>query len=360
MSLCVTRLKLSDFRSYESFEMEPGERVTIVFGPNAVGKTNIIEALQLLTSASSFRNPSWSQCVRWGSEQASLLLEVEGDGRKIETRLLISASGKRSYSINGTPKRTLSEISRVLPCVVFTPDDLRMVKESAERRRAAIDGVGDQLSGAYLSLRSEYERTVKQRNSVLKSSSPNMGVMDALTERLVNRGTAFSGHRKRLFARLSKRLSETYGALVPGEQLDVVYESSWTRRGIEEESETAFEDALRLSGGEERVRGATLVGPHRDELRFLLDGRDARIYASQGQQRTIALAWKLAEVSVITEVGGQEPILLLDDVMSELDETRRSALASFVGEAAQTFVTTTNIGYFEPDMVARAHIVRLG
>ena len=360
MSLCVTRLKLRDFRSYESFEMEPGERVTIVFGSNAVGKTNIIEALQLLTSASSFRNPSWADCVRWGSEQSSLLLEAEGDSRKLETRLLISDGGKRSYSVNGTPKRTLSEVSGALPSVVFTPDDLRMVKESAERRRAAIDGVGDQLSGSYFSLRREYERTVRQRNSLLKSPTLDLGVMAALTERLKNRGIAFSGHRKRLFARLSRRLSEIYGTLVPGEQLDVVYESSWARRGFEEKSETGFEDALRLTGGEERTRGTTLVGPHRDEIRFLLDGRDARTYASQGQQRTIALAWKLAEVSVIREIGGQQPVLLLDDVMSELDETRRSALASFVGEAAQTFVTTTNIGYFEPDMVARAHIVRLG
>ena len=360
MSLCVTRLKLRDFRSYESFEMEPGERVTIVFGANAVGKTNIIEALQLLTSASSFRNPSWADCVRWGSEESSLLLEAEGDGRRLETRLLISARGRRSYSINGTSKRTLSEVSGILPCVVFTPDDLRMVKESAERRRAAIDGVGDQLSATYFSLRSEYERTVRQRNALLKNQTPDQGVMEALTERLKNRGTSFSGHRKRLFTRLSKRLSETYEALVPGEHLGVMYESSWTRRGFEEESETGFEDALRLSEREERARGTTLVGPHRDEIRFLLDGRDARTYASQGQQRTIALAWKLAEVSVITEVGGQQPILLLDDVMSELDEARRHALASFVGEVAQTFVTTTNIGYFEPDMIERAHIVSLG
>jgi DNA replication and repair protein RecF len=359
VTLRVTRLDLKDFRSYEAFEMEPGEKITIIAGANAVGKTNIIEAIQLLTATCSFRNPSWAECVRWGAGGAALLLEAEGEGRKSETRLSLSSAGKREYSVNGKTKRRAAEVAGLLPCVIFTPDDLRMVKDSAERRRTAIDGVGDQLSAAYLALRGEYEKTVRQRNAALKASSPEEAVIQALTERLRSTGAAFSGHRKRLFARLSGRLAEVYSALEPREHLEAVYESSWARRGLEEESATAFEDALRLSRGEERARGATLVGPHRDEVRFAINGKDARIYASQGQQRTIALAWKLAEVSVITEVGGQPPVLLLDDVMSELDEARRHSLAAFVGEAAQTFVTTTNLGYFEQDMIARAHVVNL-
>jgi len=355
----VTRLRLSDFRSYRSLELEPGERITIIVGSNAVGKTSIIEAVQLLTAASSFRNPAWSECVHWGSEEASLSLEAEGDGRYLDTRLTISAAGRRAYSVNGTAKKKLSEVTGLLPSVVFTPNDLGMVKESAERRRSAIDGVGDQLSRAYFTLRGEYEHTVRQRNAVLKSASIDAGVLDALTERLKDRGQAFSAHRKRLFARLARRVVEAYSSLAPGEALQALYESSWTRRGIGEEAETAFEDALRLTRAEEHARGVTLIGPHRDEIQFLLNGKNSRMYASQGQQRTIALAWKLAEVSVITEIGGQPPVLLLDDVMSELDEARRHSLAAFVGEVAQTFVTTTNLGYFDKDMVDRAQVVRL-
>ena len=196
--LSVTRLRLRDFRSYESLEMEPDNRLTIIVGSNAVGKTNIIEALQLLTSATSFRNPPWAECVRWGAPEASLLLRMEGDGRKIDTGLTISSSGKRSYSVNGNPRRRLSEVTGMLPSVVFTPDDLRMVKDSAERRRAAIDGVGDQLSRAYLVLRGEYERTVRQRNAVLKNPASNVEVMGALTDRMKDLGESFSGHRKRL------------------------------------------------------------------------------------------------------------------------------------------------------------------
>jgi DNA replication and repair protein RecF len=261
--------------------------------------------------------------------------------------------------VNGTKKRKLSEVAGILPSVVFTPDDLRMVKDSAERRRSAIDTVGDQLSPAYFVLRGEYERIVRQRNAHLRAGVCDQEVMNVLTEGLVERGETFSGHRKRLFSRIAPAAGRSYAVLAPGEILDVVYESSWVKRGVGEEDAGAFQEALRLSSSEEKSRGSTLVGPHRDDIRFLVDGRDARSYASQGQQRTIALAWKLAEVSVIAEVSGSPPLLLLDDVMSELDEPRRRALASFVGQAAQTFVTTTNIGYFEDEMVSRATVVTL-
>jgi DNA replication and repair protein RecF len=358
VSLRVTRLTLKDFRSYESLELTPGEKITVIVGPNAVGKTNIIEALELLTAASSFRGPQWAECVRWGAPEASLELEAEGDNRKLDTRLRISSEGKRNYSVNGNPKRKIGEVTGALPCVVFTPDDLKMVKESAERRRSAIDSVGDQLSRGYLSLRGEYERTVRQRNAALKNPSADPGVLTALTQRLTDRGTAFLVHRRRLFGRLSANLAVAYSMLVQGESLEAVYEPSWLRRGVADEA-TAFEDTIEIVAAEERARGVTLVGPHRDDIRFLLNGRDARIYASQGQQRTISLAWKLAEVSVITDVGGQPPVLLLDDVMSELDESRRHALASFMGEVAQTFVTTTNIGYFETGMIRDAQVVSL-
>jgi len=357
--LRITRVTLQDFRSYKSFVIEPDEKLTVVVGPNATGKTNIIEAIQLLTATSSFRNPAWAECVHWGAEQAFVALEAEGGGRKLETRLSLSTTGRRVYTVNGTTKRRLSDVAGLLPSVVFTPDDLRMVKDSAERRRAAIDGVGDQLSTAYLALRAEYEKIVRQRNALLKTADLDPGTLEVLTQRLVDRGTAFSAHRKRLFTRLSDRLEKVYFELVPQESLEARYESSWVKRGESENGDGSFEGALEKARGEETARGTTAVGPHRDEIVFLVNGRDARAYASQGQQRTIALAWKLAEISVIQDVGGQPPVLLLDDVMSELDEERRHALTSFVGEAAQTIVTTTNIGYFEQSMLDRAKLVRL-
>ena len=360
MGLLLTRLKFTAFRSYEELEFEPHPELTILVGPNAAGKTNIIEGVELLTAADSFRHPSWVDVVSWGADECKLELHAEGDGRRLETVMRVTSAGRRSYEVNGKIRRRISEVAGIVPGVVFTPDDLRIVKDSAERRRAAVDAVGDQLSPAYRSARVEYERILKHRNSLLREDSPQDETLAVWTTRLIESGTAFSGHRKRLFERISTRMSDVYRTLSGGESLTSSYEPSWAGAlALEEDAEEGMMRALERRTREERARGTTLVGPHRDDIDFKVDGREARTFASQGQQRTIALAWKLAEVAVITEIAGQPPVLLLDDVMSELDEARRHALAEFVGGAAQTFVTTTNLGYFEREMVDRALVLEL-
>lgn len=363
MGLVATRLILRNFRNYEFLELEPDPVLTVLVGPNAAGKTNIVEALQLLTAADSFRKPQWSDLVMWGKEENLLSLRAEGDNRVLETELTVSGSGRRVYRVNGKIRRRVSDAARILPCVVFTPDDLRLVKDSAERRRVAIDGVGDQLSSTYLATRTEYERVLRQRNSLLKHTSLNLELLDTLTEKLASSGFAFAGHRKRLFERISIKMSEVYPTLANGEMLTARYVFSWEKDGELAHPLEAYQELLDVVHSrrkDEVSRGTSLVGPHRDEVFFAVGGRDARSFASQGQQRTIALAWKLAEVGVITEIAGQAPLLLLDDVMSELDETRRQALMSFVGKAAQTLLTTTNIGYFDASLIERAKVVTLG
>ena len=362
MSLVITRISLSDFRSYESFEIEPDARLTLLVGPNAVGKTNLIEAVQLLTSTESFRKPQWGEVVRWGAERSRLSLSAEGDGRRLDIDLAVSETGRREYRVNQKLRRRLVDVAGVLPCVVFTPDDLRLVKDSAEKRRSALDSLGSQLSPAYASTKIDYERVVRQRNALLREETTSRQQLAVWTEQLITVGTRFSEARRRLFARLSDALVTAHQGMTPDGPLEPRYTPSWERDGVvgdREETAVSLEAHLKMKESEERARGTSLIGPHRDEITFLLQGRDARAYGSQGQQRTIALAWKLGEVMVITDVSGQPPILLLDDVMSELDESRRHALAHFVGTAAQTIVTTTNTGYFEEELLQRALVVRL-
>jgi DNA replication and repair protein RecF len=360
LGLLITSLELKDFRNYQDLEIKPDPKLTILVGSNAAGKTNIIEAVELLTAAVSFRRPPWGEVVRWGQQEAHLSMKSCGGGRSLDVSMGVTAEGKRTYQVNGKTRRTVSQVAGRLPCVLFTPDDLGLVKDSADKRRSAVDGVGDQLSAAYRESRTEYERILRQRNSLLKDASRDKTSLEMWTHRLVERGAAYSARRRRLFDRVSERMSEVYRTLVQDEVLEACYEPSW--EGLVPagtgDSE-AMEAALVIRGGEEARRGITLVGPHRDEMVFSVDGKNARRFASQGQQRTIALAWKLAEVQVITEIGGQPPVLLLDDVMSELDESRRHALARFVGETAQTFVTTTNLGYFDEELVERAKTVTL-
>lgn len=363
MALTIETVSIADFRSYDALVVEPDEHLTLLVGPNAAGKTNLVEAIQVTTSAESFRKPQWADLVKRGSSEARVSVEAQGEGRHLTIELKIPSSGRREYRMNGKLRRRVVDVVGVLPSVVFSPDDLRLVKDSAERRRASIDSLGSQVSPAYSTLRANYERVLRQRNALLRTDEATTSELEPWTERLVEFGAALSEARSRLAKRLAEQLASAHDEIAPGTHLEMHYAPSWERDGIAEadsDPDKAIRALLASRAAEERARRTTLVGPHRDDIIFTLDGADARAFGSQGQQRTIALSWKLGEVGVITEISGQPPVLLLDDVMSELDEARRHALARYVGTVAQTIVTTTNTGYFEPALLDRAKVVRLG
>lgn len=362
----IESLELRDFRNYGTFHLEPGRELTVLVGPNAVGKTNVIEALQLVTSTLSFRRPKCEDLVRWDAEEARVSLRARRGGRRLETTLDIAQDGKRVYTVNGQAKKRLSEVAGLLPSVVFTPDDLDMVKGPSDRRRSSIDDLGEQISATYGSLRRDYAKVVKQRNALLRDGGreAHSAVWE---ERLVALGSSLLAHRERLLARVMACAAEAYAGMADGEPLTWVYaDRSGLPEGREpggltqQQAAAAMREALEQRRAEESRRLVTLVGPHRDDIVFFVGGREARVFASQGQQRTVALAWKLAEVQIVHEVLRRRPVLLLDDVMSELDAERRSALSSLVTADTQTFVTTTNLGYFSPELLEGATIVELG
>lgn len=362
----IESLELKDFRNYETLHLEPGRALTVLVGPNAVGKTTVIEALQLVTSTLSFRRPKCEDLVRWEAAEARVSMRARRGGRRLETTMDVTQDGKRIYTVNGQVKKRLSDVAGLLPSVVFTPDDLDMVKGPSEKRRASIDDLGEQISATYGSLRRDYAKVVRQRNALLREGGQEAHSA-VWEERLVALGSSLLAHRERLLARVMASASVAYADMAGGEALTWTYAD---RCGLAPEREpgtlTQHEAAVGMRAAldrrrdEERRRLVTLVGPHRDDIVFSVGGREARVYASQGQQRTVALAWKLAEVQVVHDVLRRRPILLLDDVMSELDADRRAALSSLVTADTQTFVTTTNIGYFSPELLEGATIVELG
>lgn len=361
MSFTITRVVLKNFRNYREFEFFPGPELTIVLGPNAAGKTNLLEAIQLTTAAASFRRPSWGDVPRWGSTGGIVELEAADEDRERSVAVSI-VEGKRQYSVNGKPRRSVQEVTGEIPCVIFTPDDLALVKESADRRREAVDTIGVQLSRTYGRLKAEYERVVRQRNRLLRQEAVDEDMLSVWDERLVHLGSRLCTHRRGLFDKIGPVMTQVYARIAEDGELRAEYLPSWERDGLattESDITAALEQHLVLKRAEERSRSTTLVGPHRDDFVFFLADRDARAFASQGQQRSIALSFKLAEVSVVTEVSGSKPVLLLDDVMSELDENRREALSAVVGEEAQTVMTTTNAGYFSEELLSRAKVVKL-
>ena len=369
MTLTARTLQVADYRNFSHATLELSSGVTILVGRNAAGKTNLIEALQLLTSGRSFRRPTPVELVRTGHSSARMELVVEGDGRHIDLACEVVA-GKRQFVRNGKRCRA-SGVRGVLPSVLFCPDDLDMVKRSARLRREALDTFGIQLNEQYAQLVSSYERIVEQRNTLLRTYGGDPGVLAAWDEALVQTGVSLMMHRTALLARVRAHLLEAYRGIAEHEELDVRYVPSITDEEVPVGMEGAapFDRAtatdlywqrLGAAHDDELRRGMTLVGPHRDEIRFTIDGRDARTFASQGQQRSLVLAWKVAEVQVTRDILGAPPLLLLDDVMSELDAARRHAFLAFIQEEIQTVITTTNLGYFSDDVLHRARVVTVG
>jgi DNA replication and repair protein RecF len=357
--LRITRIELTDFRNYERFTLEPSPGLTVLVGPNAAGKTNVVEAIQLVTAARSFRRPEYCDLIRWGAPQARVAMRAEEGVRLLEVELKVDEVGGRSYLVNGQARRRHSEVAGLLPSVVFSPDDLSMVKGPAERRRAAVDDLGEQLSPTYGSLRRDFGKVVRQRNALLREGATS--ALGAWDEQLVSLGSRLVVHRVGLLERTMAHAVRRYAGMTGGEALGYEYADRCGIGTCASIDATEVADAMRAQlearAGEERARGVTLVGPHRDDVVLTIDGKGARSFGSQGQQRTIALAWKLAEVEMVEEVLRRKPVLLLDDVMSELDAERRAALSDVVASEIQTVVTTTTTAYFTADTLERATIV---
>lgn len=365
--LRITGIEFGCFRNYPSFSLDDIGPLTIFVGRNAVGKTNIVEGIELLTALASFRNPTARQMVQWGCEEARLRASLTSVSRNLDLELLV-AEGKRTYSLNGKSKK-IQSLKGLLPAVVFTPDDLDLVKGSHGRKRAALDALGSQLSRNYYVILKDYEKILQHKNKLLKDEGP-LSYLDAIDETLLTVGTQLYCYRSSLFMKIAKATERYYREITRGEEsVQAAYVPSWEEHDPEQprsfaigkpEAAKKLESALVSHREEERRRRHALIGPHADRLEFFIEEKNARMYGSQGQQRSIVLSFKLAEVSIIQEMLDQKPVLLLDDVMSELDAERRDALVGFISGDIQTFITTTNLQYFTDEMLSHARIVELG
>ncbi len=360
MSLLVKRVSFNGYRNLDGRVIEPAEGITVLVGPNATGKTNTVEALQYLTSGTSFRRPSPAELLAPGAEQASVTAVLEGDGRVLDLEMSCTAE-KRRFLRNGKPCRGIDLPGNLLS-VLFCPDDLSFVKGSASKRRGELDAFGAQANAGYRKVLSTYTRSVEQRNRLLKDGC-DPALLDAWDESVALGGATLLHHRLNLFERLRTLVAAIYAEVVSGEVLTCEYVStvSGAEAGMgRDELRELMVRAMAQSRADDLRRAQTLVGPHRDDVTFSIDGRDARTFGSQGQQRTVALAWKMAEVRLCEDLLGTRPLLLLDDVMSELDESRRACVTSFVEGGIQTVITTTNLGYFSDEALGRMKVVEYG
>ena len=361
MGLKVKELGLVGFRNMGERNICLSPSTTVLFGRNAAGKTNTVEALQMLTAGYSFRRPTPGQLIREGEQQARIAARLEGDGRVLDVSCDITER-RRQFSKNGK-KCQAADIAGTLMSVLFTPDDLSLVKRGAAERRAELDDFGRQANQGFSRVLANYTRSIEQRNRLLKSDECDQGLLDAWDASVALGGATLLHSRLRLFSRLAAKVSEVYGQIAPAETLECEYRCSLGDEApgmTRDELRDLFLRRLAESRPEDLRRQQTCVGPHRDDVAFSICGRDARAFGSQGQQRSVVLALKMAEVLLAEEIVGEKPLLLLDDVMSELDEARRDAVAGFSRDGVQTVVTTTNLGYFSADLLKSAEVVRYG
>jgi len=339
----VTSLKLENFRNYGTLRIEPGEGLNIFVGRNAQGKSNLLESLYILATSKSSRAGKDTELVRFGTPAARITADVVREKTSdIEIEMALSQSEKKAAR------------------------DLEIIRGEPSIRRRFLDLEIAQTSPRYVLALGSYRKTLEQRNRLLRDlrdgriSGSARESLPAWNEGLAQHGARLIERRRLFLERLAQLASETHRTLSDErDELQVTYLPSFPIDGLAEAPaiQERFQQELALVAGEEAARGVTVRGPQRDDIAFLVNGSDCRLFGSQGQQRTVALSLKLAERQLIEELVGEPPLLLLDDVLSDLDDARRGLLFDLTARAgSQTFLSCTNLRAFSPAVLERAAV----
>jgi DNA replication and repair protein RecF len=390
----LAHLSITNFRNYVRSELDFSSPITVVQGANAQGKTNLLEAVYYLATAESPRSRTDRELINWLANEehptfARLEGRIEGSDALREVSIVLLNANERlqkEIRINGVKKRTLDLVGQ-MKVVLFMPEDIDLIAGSPDARRRYLDSAISQIDRPYARSLLEYNRVLVQRNSLLRQLRERLGdphQLDFWNERLTEKGSHLVAIRLDTVAQFDELVQEIHPRLTGGgERLRLLYRASLPLDGADglvqyrqlpldgagrelgsqagatptkASVKAVFRQQLEERQDEEILRGMTLVGPHRDDLRFLVGGVDMCTYGSRGQQRTISISLKLAEMELIRAKTSEEPILLLDDVMSELDEERRRHLMDAIHGDQQVIVTTTDTSAFSTSFLEQAAV----
>lgn len=335
----IKNIELKDFRNYESLKVSFGKNVNIFIGNNAQGKTNLLESIYLNAMAKSFKTSKDKELIRFGKDFCKIKTGAFFDDDDHITEIVINKEGKKGIKLDGVKIKKTSELLERIFIIIFSPEDLKIVKDEPEKRRRFVDRELCQIKPGYYSDLNNYRRVLKQRNVYLKENSIDSNIIDIWDHELAKYGSRVIAKRAEFIEKIDKISREIHDRISGGsEALNIKYELN-IERGYEED---IFYGILKNSRDDDIKNRSTGRGPHKDDLKISADGIDLRRFGSQGQQRTAALSLKLSEIRLIEEEIGEKPILLLDDVLSELDNDRQSYLINSLG-GNQLFITTTDI-----------------
>lgn len=347
----VKNLTLLNYRNYEYVNIDFSENRNVIYGDNAQGKTNILEAIFLCATGRSHRTSKDNELVKFEEKGYSIITSVVKGNEEDIIEIKYRLNQKKEIRINEIPVKRIGSLIGTLNVVMFSPEDLLMIKEGPSERRRFLDITISQLKPAYFFDLQQYAKILTQRNSLLKNIQNNKALADTLevwSENLAHVGARIIYTRREFIKRLNIFANENHKRLSDQkENLELEYNTTFDIKGKDEIKEiaVAFIEVLNRARNSEIQKGTTIYGPQRDDCEILLNGNKVKLFGSQGQQRTAVLSMKLAEIDIMKENTGEYPVLLLDDVMSELDEKRREYLFNSINYI-QTFITCTEKNFY--------------
>lgn len=361
----IKQLSLRNFRNYEEAQLNFNHKINVLIGENAQGKTNFMEAIYVLALARSYRTPRERELILWDQEFAKVEGEVFTRNRLLPLEMVITKKGKKA-KLNRIEQRRLSDYVGSLNVVMFAPEDLSLIKGSPSIRRRFINIELGQIQPSYIYHLGQYQKVLQQRNHFLKEmpyqNKADDTMLDVLTEQLIDHAALLLERRFIFLERLQKWAKDIhYQISRQAENLEIVYNPTIdvSEGANKEKIKDIYTKSFQHVKEREIKRGLTLIGPHRDDFTFYINNKDVQKYGSQGQQRTTALSVKLAEIELIHAEIGEYPILLLDDVLSELDHYRQSHLLNAIEGKVQTFVSTTSIEGIDHETLKKAEFFRV-
>lgn len=361
----IKQLSLHHYRNYHDLSLTFESGLTILTGENAQGKTNLLEAIFLLSLAKSHRTSHDQEMIQWQQEAARVEALIQTAHYTFPLELQLNKKGKIA-KFNHLEQAKLSFFIGKLNTILFAPEDLQLIKGSPSLRRRFMDSELGQSHPIYLNVLMEYQRLLKQRNSYLKQFGRSFQFdtlyFDILTEQLVEKAVSLIEHRLTFVESLQKIANPIHQDLSnQRDDLSIHYISSTSKVDYAQSSsiQSALLEQYHVIQLREKEQGTTLIGPHRDDLMFELNGKKAQFFGSQGQQRTIVLSLKLAEIDLMHQLSGEYPVLLLDDVLSELDDARQHILMNHIENKVQTFLTTATIKGLKLHQLNQADILHV-
>ena len=358
----LNKLELEFYRNYEKLELTFPHMLTIFLGENAQGKTNLLESIYVLAMTRSHRTNQEKDLIGWSHSYSRLVGEIERNGRSVNLEMSISNKGKKT-KINRLEQKKLSDYLGELNVVLFAPEDLYLIKGAPQTRRRFIDMELGQIDALYLYYLTMYQKVLKQRNKYLKQlndkKTQDLTYLDVLTEQLAEAGSHVLFGRLQFIEKLEGWSQSIHqGITAQKETLRIDYQASIKLPATltQTELQQSFLTQLRAETKREIILQTTTLGPHRDDLLFFINDKNVQTFGSQGQQRTVALSLKLAEIELIKSEIGEYPLLLLDDVMSELDDDRQIHLLKTIENKVQTFVTTTTLKHLAERLTSQPDI----